>query len=493
MVVLVLMEMTPFVGNSSNTGRSFLWSFLEQGGSKVIQLVVQIVLARLLLPEAFGVLAILLVITQVADSVAQSGLGMALIQGRDASDRSYSTAWWLSLGLAAALYFALFLGAPAIAAFYDMPDLATYLRVLGIIVFFNAANSIQRSFLQRSLDFKSIFVATTVAALASGAVGIAMALMGFGVWALVAQSLLQSIVSCIVMWAKVSWKPTFVFEPGEAKSLFGYGWKICVTGILNVFYTGISELIIGRACSAGELGLYSQGRKYPQAAIGVMSNSIANVLFPMFSAIKDDAAELRRAIRRGLRLGTFIVAPVSLLAAAVAEPVVAILLTEKWLACVFIFQLTCVSNSLLMLQLVNLRAYMALGDSGLYMRLQIVKVLGGGAIIWATAIITKDIYVTAWANFLVGALSILLVDMPPAKRLHGYSALSQVRDVLPIIVLSVVAAAAALAVQLAGFGYLPELLAQCIVFAVVYLSGARLLRLDELSEAASLMRKIASK
>lgn len=472
---------------------SFVWSFLEQGGSKAIQLVVQIVLARLLSPEAFGVLAILLVVTQVADSVAQSGLGMALIQKSDASERSYSTAWWLSLGLATALYLVIFLGSPAIAVFYAMPDLAMYLRVLGVIVFFNAVNSIQRSFLQRSLDFKSIFVATTVSALASGAIGIAMAFLGFGVWALVAQSLLQSAFICIVMRVRVSWKPAFVFEVGEAKSLFGYGWKICVTGILNVFYSGISELVIGRACSAGELGLYSQGRKYPQAAIGVMSNSIANVLFPMFSAIKDDATELRRAIRRGLRLGTFIVAPVSLLAAAVAEPVVAILLTEKWLACVPIFQLTCMSNALLMLQLVNLRAYMALGDSGLYMRLQIVKVLGGGAVIWATAIITKDIYATAWANFLVGSLSILLVDMPPAKRLHGYSAVSQVRDVLPIIALSIVAAVAALVVQFAELSYLLELPTQCLVFTLVYFGGARVLRLGELSEAASLVRRLASK
>ena len=254
--------------SAKKTTASFAWSFLEQGGSKVILLAVQVVLARLLSPEAFGVLAILLVVTQVSDSIAQSGLGMALIQKNDSDDRSYSTAWWLSLGLAAILYSALFLAAPAISLFYIMPDIVVYLRVLGLIVFFNSANSIQRSFLQRSLNFKSIFTATTLAALASGVAGIAMALLGFGIWALVAQSLLQSVFICIVMWIKVSWKPALIFDAGEAKSLFSYGWKICVTGILNVIYSGISELIIGRACSAGELGLYSQGRKYPQAAIG---------------------------------------------------------------------------------------------------------------------------------------------------------------------------------------------------------------------------------
>ncbi|MFQ6859903.1 lipopolysaccharide biosynthesis protein [Collinsella sp.] len=474
----------------SNTS-SFLWSFLEQGGSKAIIMVVQIILARLLSPEAFGVLAILLVVTQVADSIAQSGLGMALIQKSDANDGSYSTAWWLSIGLAAMLYVGIFLGAPAIAVFYNMPDLITYLRVLGLIVFFNSANSIQRSFLQRSMNFKGIFIATTAAALASGIGGIALAFFGFGVWALVVQSLLQSVFICIVMWTQVSWKPKLLFDVAEARDLFGYGWKICITGILNVLYSGISELVLGRACSSGELGLYSQGRKYPIAAIGVMSNAIANVLFPMFSSIKGDVGALRDAIRRGLTLGTFIVAPISLLVAVAAEPLVVILLSGKWLACVPIFQLTCISNAILMLQLVNLRAYMALGDSSLYMRLQIIKVLGGGAIIWITAALTHDIYATAWANFFVGILSILFVDAVPAKRLHGYSALCQIKDVLPILGLSFAAAAAGLGVRLLNLDYVPELFAQCIAFSLVYLGGARLFKFKELSEAVSLMRKLA--
>lgn len=359
--------------NKSGKATTFLWSFLEQGGSKAIQLFVQIILARLLSPEAFGILAILLVVTQITDSIAQSGLGMALIQKSDADDRSYSTAWWLSLGLAAALYIVVYFTSPTISVFYNMPDLVVYLRVLGLIVFFNSANSIQRSYLQRNMNFRGIFAATTIAALISGFGGVVLAFFGFGVWSLVLQSLLQSIFICIVMWLQISWKPAFTFDVSQAWSLFSYGWKICITGILNVIYSGISELIIGRACSASELGLYSQGRKYPTAAIGVMSNSIANVLFPMFSAIKGDSEALRGAIRRGLTLGTFLVAPISLLAAVVAKPLVAILLTEKWLACVPIFQLTCISNAILMIQLVNLRAYMALGDSSLYMRLQIIK------------------------------------------------------------------------------------------------------------------------
>ena len=374
-----------------------------------------------------------------------------------------------------------------------MPDLIVYVRVLGVIVFFNSANSIQRSYLERSMNFRSIFAATTLAALASGIGGIVLAFFGFGVWALVAQSLLQSIFICIVMWVQIDWKPTFVFDACQARSLFGYGWKICITGILNVFYSGISELIIGRACSAGELGLYSQGRKYPQAAIGVMSNSIANVLFPMFSAIKEDTEALRRTIQRGLTLGTFIVAPVSLLAAVIAKPLMAILLTEKWLECVPIFQLTCISNVILMIQLVNLRAYMALGNSSLYMRLQIIKVLGGGAVIWITAAFTHDIYITAWANFIIGTISILFIDAVPAKRLYGYSSFNQVKDIIPTLILSLAAAVTGLAVQLMKLDYVPELFFQCAVFTVIYLGGAKLFKFRELSEASSLVRQFTSR
>lgn len=478
---------------NSALSKSFIWSFLEQSGSKAIQLIVQIVLARLLTPQAFGVLAILLVVTQVCDSIAQSGLGMALIQNSESNDKSYSTAWWLSLGLAAVLYIVIFLCSPVISSFYRMSELSAYLRVLGLIVFFNSANSIQRSYLQRSMNFRGIFISTSVAALASGALGIFFAMLGFGVWSLVAQSLCQSLFICIVMRAQISWRPSFVFDLVQAKSLFSYGWKICITGILNVFYSGVSELIIGRACSAADLGLYSQGRKYPQAAIGVMSNSVANVLFPMLSAIKENSEAFRLAIRRGLTLGTFFVAPASLMAAIIAKPLVAVLLTEKWLECVPIFELTCLSNAFLMVQLVNLRAYMALGNSSLYMRLQIIKVLGGGVVIWATAAITRDIYATAWSNFFVGVVSILVVDAAPAKRIHGYSALSQLGDIMPILLLSFVAAGFGLLPRFFGLGYVEELVIQCFVFVCIFLSGAKLLRLKELSDAASLVRGVMSR
>ena len=466
----------------STTAKSFIWSFLEQGGSKAIALVVQIVLARLLAPEAFGLLAIMLVLVDVAYAIAQSGLGAALIQRKDADDLSCTTAFWLSLALAIVLYAMIFAAAPVIAVFYGMPDLAPCLQVIALAVPFHAVNSIQRSILQKNMDFKSIFVSNTAAVAISGVAGVGAALAGLGVWALVIQAVSQVVVACTIMAFQVPWRPSFAFEASRAKELFSYGWKICATSILNVVYSGVSELILGKACSAGDLGLYSQGRKWPNAGINVAGNALQNVMFPAFAAMQGDMGRLQAAIRKALAVGNFVIIPLSLLAVATAEPVVAILLGKKWLPCVPVFQMTCAANCVLMLQLVNLRAYMALGDSGLYLRLQVVKVLASCAAIWSVAVATGDIYWTALVTAACSVLCVLLVDMRPAARVHGVSRVTQVKSFMPVLAVGLVAMGASWVLLFAGLPYGLLFAAQVVVFAAVYLSVAHLLKVEGESE-----------
>lgn len=466
---------------------SFFWSFLEQGGAKFVQIIVQIVLARILAPEAFGLLAIMLVITSIMDSIAQSGFGMALIQKTDASDISYDTAFWLSMGIATLLYVALFVTAPYLASFYGMPALADSLRVLSLVVFFNSANSIQRSWMQKRMDFKGLFRISLIAVVCSGTIGIGAAFFGWGIWALVTQALAQSLFICVAMIFIVPWRPRFHFSKSEAAELYGYGWKICITGILNVFYIGVSELILGKACSAGELGFYSQGRKYPNAAIAVASNAMANVFFPAFADVKNDSARFRSRIERGLVLGTFAMAPISLLGAAIAEPAVAILLGEAWIPCVPIFALTCAANAIIMLQLVNLRAYMALGRSDLYMWLQVAKVALGVLVIGGTAFISHDVYATAWAAFFVGLICVIGIDMQPAARVHGYARSAQLYDVYPLLGAAAAAYIIAMCVTLFNQNYFIELLLQIVVYLVVYLAICKLFNFPALDEVMRLL------
>lgn len=467
--------------------KSLSWSFLEQGATKAVSVVVQIVLARLLLPEDFGVLAILLVVTSLADSVAQSGLGLALIQKKDAAASSYDTAFWLSLILAVVIYALVFIGADFVAGFYGMSQIVLYLRVIGVTILFNAINSIQRSRLQKELNFKSLFLVSLVSVFVSGAIGVACAVFGLGIWALIAQSIVQAICANIILAFVGQWRPRMHFSVKEAKSLFRFGWEVSLTGVLNVLYTGLSELVIGKVCDSTNLGYYSQGRKYPIAAIGVVNTAVANVLFPAFSAIAHDTVELRRSIAKALRLGTYITFPMALAFVSVAEPLVAIVLSDVWLPCVFIFQVTCLANAFTVVQLVNLRAYMALGDSALYLRLQIIKVVVGILVVCGTAIISKDIDAVALATCIVSIFSILIIDLQPAERVLGYGRSAQIKDIAPSLVASLFSLGVSFVPRLVLSDYWLLLLSQVAVFFIVFTAVSKVLKLRELGEIKGLV------
>lgn len=471
---------------SSTVAASF-WSFLEQCGVKVINLAVQIVLARLLAPKAFGVLAILLVVINVADAVAQSGMGSALVQRSDVNADSYTTAFWLSEAVAAAMYIVIFFAASTISAFYGMPDLVKYLRVMGLVLITNSANSIQRAYLQKNMDFKTLFRTNTFAALGSGAVGVACAIVGLGVWALVLQTMSLSIFACLALLKYVPWKPTLSFRRDQARSLFSYGWAMAATGIINVIYSGISELILGRTVSSGQLGLYSQGRKWPTAAISAGSNAIQNVMFPALAERKDNPEEFRHAMRRALVVGTYVMAPLSMCIAAMGEPLVLLLLGDKWHACVPVFQATCVANFPMMLMLVNLRAYMALGDSRLYFRINIIKIAIGTIAIGGTALATGDIYAVAYVTAAYTVLTVFFVDMVPAKRKTGLGWTEQMRLVLPTLVLSLGSTIATLFIGRLALGTVAMLAAQMICFGAIYLGGSSTLHLEGYAEIKSIL------
>lgn len=447
---------------------SFSWSALEQGTVKLVQLIVQIALARILAPEAFGVLAILLVLINIADIIAQSGLGTALIQDQKATSESYSTAFWLSLIVALVLYAVLFVCAPFIASFYAMDNLDMYMRVLAIVLFLNSASSIFRSNLQKDLHFKTLFKCSMSASLLSGVVGIGAALVGLNIWALVLQVLTQSLISFAYLLIKTPNRPHICFRVNEARKLFSYGWKICLTGVLNVSYTSVSELIIGKVSSHADLGYYSQGRKWPIAVIAAGSNAISNVLFPAFSKIKDNRDELVAAIKKTITVGTYVLAPFSFLMIAIAEPLVVVLMTEKWLPCVPVFQMVCIPYCVLMLELASFRAYMALGDSGLYLKLHVIKISVGIVLITATALLSRNIYVIAFVTALFELFTIIVIELQPAQRMFGFGRLQQLKCAFPAILIGIVAMIASLGVSFVIVSYLLKLIVGIVVYIAVF-------------------------
>lgn len=476
--------------NSKTLSISFFWSFLEQGGSSVVSLIVQIILARLLLPDAFGIMAILLVIINVINTLAQSGFGSALIQKKDANAITFSTAFWLSMALSFLLYAIVFFIAPFVDNIYSMPELSNYIRILGLSVFLDSFNSIQRSYLQKELQFKALFKANFAALLIGASIGIFLAFSGFGVWSLIAQTLSQAVVACVALLIQIPWKPTLDFDLNDARLLFNYGWKICLTGVLNTFYTGLSELVIGRTNTATELGLYSQGRKWPNAAMGAVNNALQNVLFPALSELQDDMTAFRSAIKKALTNGFYITAPVCFLATLISEPIIALLLGESWLPCTLIFQFSCLGYVLLMPQVVNLRAYMALGNSGLYLKLQLIKVVSGALIFCAVAILSNNIYIVSASVLTHTTLSVLFVDMFPAKRIHGVGAMEQLKIISPTIGLSLIASAFAAPICFLSISYLAKLIIQIIVFATIYLLGSKIIKHKGLLSCTALLKQL---
>ena len=464
---------------------------MEQGGSKLTQLVVQLVLARLLAPDVFGLLAILLVFTQIADSIAQSGMGTALIQMEDAGGREYSTALWLSLGIAAAMYALLFFSAPFIERFYGMPGLVEPLRTLSLTFVFNSVNSIQRSYLQKTMDFRLLAKANVSSMVLSGAVGIIAAVAGAGIWALVAQYVAQALVACVALAVVSPWRPTAEFDPSSAKELFSYGWKISVTGILGTLYTSVSELILGRTCSASDLGLYSQGRKWPNTAIQLFSNALQNVFLPAFSRLQSDMDALQSAMLRMLTSGSFLVIPAACFTTVVSDPIVRVLLGDSWAGCAPIFSCACLGNVVLILQIVNLRAYMALGRSDLYLALQSIKVATGGLATVVIAITTSDIVLVALANLIATLFNVIAVDLFPAYRVHGLGRIRQLRAIAPIFVVSGIASFCAAAVgTLIGGVPIVALAVQFLAFVAVYCTLSFIFKIEGSQDVLSALRKL---
>ena len=243
---------------------SLFWKLMERGGTQGIQFIVQIVLARLLLPEDYGMIALITIFITIANVFVQSGFNTALIQKKDADEVDFSSVFYLSLFVAGLLYIILFFTAPFIANFYEEPQLISVLRILALTLFFGAFNSIQNAIVARKMVFKKLFFSSLGAVVISGIVGIITAYAGFGVWALVFQQLLNQVSITLILWFTVKWRPKLVFSFESIKSLFSYGWKLLVAALLNTLYMDIRSLIIGKIYSPAMLGYYNRGEQFPK-------------------------------------------------------------------------------------------------------------------------------------------------------------------------------------------------------------------------------------
>jgi O-antigen/teichoic acid export membrane protein len=468
------------VSMRSKTIRSFFWRLFEQGGSSVIQLVVQVVMARLLSPEEFGMLAIMVVFINIGNVVVQSGLNTAIVQSPDSTERDYSTVFWMSLAISLLLYVLIYAATPLVADYYAAPAIVGPLRVLTLVLVINAYNAIQEAIVARNLEFQKTFRSTVTAALVSGAGGILAALWGAGIWALVCQQLLFQLCKSLVLAIQIPWKPQLVFDRDRAVVLFGFGWKLLASGLLDQGYQSVSDLVIGRVFSKTDLGYVNQGKRYPQALGLMLDGSIQPVVLSAASRVQDDTARVKSLARRGLKTSTFFVVPAMVAFAVVARPLVGMLLGDKWLPSVPYLQLYCLIYLLLPINTTNLQVLNGMGRSDLFLRLEVCKKLVGLSALCFTALVLRDLNAIVVSYVFVGIAG-TFINAYPNKRVIGYAYLEQLRDIAPAFVLSAASAALSLLLlrtTLAGFALV---CAQVLCMAVCYLGLAWLFRVEELT------------
>ena len=469
---------------------SLIWKFLERAGVSGVQTVIQIVLARILLPEDYGIIALIAVFIAIAQIFVTSGLNTALIQKKEVDDTDYSSVFFLSLIIAAVCYAVIFITSPLIAAFYGNEIITPVLRVLGITLFFGAFNSIQNAVITRTFTFKNLFISSLGAVIISGIVGIVMALLGYGVWALVGQQLVSYIALCAIMWITVDWRPKLLFSLTRVKTLFSFGWKLLVSAQIDTIYRNISTLVIGKLYPTSMLGYYSQGKQYPEVLVSNLDSSIQAVMLPAYAKNQDDKETVKQIMRRALTTSSFLVLPVMAGLAAVAEPLVILLLTEKWIMAVPFLQIFCCVYAMWPIHTVNLQAINGIGRSDVFLKLEIIKKAVG--VIALAITIPMGIYAMAIGMIFTGIIS-TFINAYPNKKLLDYSPLEQWKDIMPALLISLVMFAIVYLVTLLPLPCWAMLLIQIPLGVVIYFGLARLFKLESLDYAVTTAKEFLGK
>ncbi len=453
---------------SKSISKGLFWKLGERFGVSGAQFILQIILARLLAPEHYGALSIMIIFTTLANVFIQNGFNTALIQNKDVKEEDYSSVLWVSLGVAGVLYTAIFFASPLIAKFYEMPEIIVPLRVLAIMLFPGALNSVQLAKISREMDFRKVFYSNVGAVLVSGVAGIVIAVLGGGLWALVAQSLINVFVACIVMKFTVKLKIRFWCDLRRVGMLFRFGWKLLVSSLMDTLYQDLRSLVIGKKYDSGTLGYYNRGKQFPQFIINAVNGAVQSVMLPAMSKEQDDKARVKNMMRNSIMLSSYIIFPMMAGLAAVSTPLVSLLLTDKWLPAVPYMQIYCFTLAFYPVHSCNLQAINAMGRSDIFLKLEIIKKSYGIiALIIAVVFFNSPIAIA-----MTGAITTVIscfVNAFPNKKLIQYSYMEQMKDILPSLMISLIMCGAVLLVGMLDINIFLLLVIQVIVGIMVYL------------------------
>lgn len=421
----------------------FAWKFLERSGVSVIHFLIQIVLARMLDPEYYGVLSVMMVFISIANLFVERGFQTALVQDKDVTEEDYSSVLWMALFVAACAYGIVFLCAPAIAVLFSAPGIEKPLRVLALMLFPGALNLVQQAKVTREMDFKKIFYCSTGGALVSGVVALVIAFLGGGLWALVVKTLLDVLAACIIMLFIVPIRFRFVMNFKRIKRLFSFGWKLLVSSIWNKLYGKLTTLIIGKRYNLEALAYYERGYQFPDLIINTVNQSVTSVILPVMSAEQDEPQKVKELMRNAIAMSAYILFPMMMGLAAVAEPLVRLVLTEKWLPCVPFMQVFCLALMTHPIDSCNLQAINAMGRSDIFLKLEIIKsVIDIPGLLFVVFYFKTPLAIAAYG--LAMSWIYLLINAYPNKKLIDYTGWKQLWEVIPTICMSSVMCAVVL-------------------------------------------------
>ena len=466
------------------------WRFGERVGAQGVKLLVEIVLARLLLPDDYGLIALVTVFIAILNVFVDSGLGNALIQKKDADDLDFSSVFWFNIVWCIFLYIILFLVSPYIAAYYERQELVPVVRILGLQVIISGVKNVQQAYISRTLQFRRFFFATIGGTLGAAGIGILMAYHGYGIWALVTQQIFNVLVDTIILWITVKWRPAWRFSISRLKVLFSFGWKMLASALIDTVYSEIRQLIIGKFYTPDNLAYYNRGQQFPALFVGNVNNAIDRVLLPTMSKEQDDKGRIKSMTRRAIKTSTYIMAPFLMGLAFIADTVVEVILTEKWLECVPFLQIFCIVFMFYPIHTANLNAIKAMGRSDLFLKLEVIK--KGVGIVLLLSTMWFGVMAMAY-SMLVSSITSQIINSWPNRKLLQYGYLEQLKDILPSILLAVFTGACA---GLIGMLDLPlgfTLFAQVALGAEIYIIGSAALRLDSFDYLRRLLKSVLKK
>ena len=421
----------------NKTLKGVSWSFIDNIAGSGITFLVGLVLARLLTPAEFGIIGMITIFIAISNSIVDSGFSNALIRKQDASDKDYNTVFIFNLVVSVLLYLLLYAGAPAISAFFKEPQLISVTRAVGLVLLLNAIGIIQRTLLVKSVDFKTQAKVSIIASLGSGIIGIGMALYGWGVWSLVAQQLSRQLLNSLFLWVFSKWRPALQFSIQSFKELFGFGSKLMLSGIIDTTFRNIYYLIIGKFYTSAQLGQYTRAEQFRSIFSSNLTSVIQRVSYPVLSSIQDEQERLLSAYRKVIKTTMMVTFACMLGMAAVAKPMILILIGEKWLPAVTYLQIMCFSGMLYPLHAINLNMLQVKGRSDLFLKLEVYKKIlmvipiSLGIFFGIEYLLLGSVFNSFVAFFLNSSYS---------GKMINYSTSQQIKDITPTFFISLITA-----------------------------------------------------